>query len=176
MRKDYLDAVTKEVGSAEAQEPHVAEREKLVPANSKVFCSLNSGRLLLLDTGLLEIRFKGFNFKKTAGSTFIPLSEITEVEIMKTSVETLKKLRIKRQRTVVAGSTNTFNHIDAQSSPELIQEFHDALTALMNGGLKASEAAPNPMDKIASLKKLLDSGALTQAEFDSAKAKILESL
>jgi len=37
----------------------------------------------------------------------------------------------------------------------------------------AAAVGPSKYDKVASLKKLLDSGALTQAEFDKEKAKVL---
>jgi hypothetical protein len=42
-----------------------------------------------------------------------------------------------------------------------------------NTGPAAEAVSPSKYDKLASLKKLLDSGALTQAEFDRENAKLL---
>ena len=177
MRKDYLDAVTKDVGPTEAKEPHVAEREKLVPSGSKVLHSLNSGRLLLLDNGLLEIMPKLLNFKKTSGSNFYKFSDLSKVTIQKTSSESLTYLKIEKSRTqVVAGSTPRLDGITVLGDTELVKVFHDALIELMQGGAHTTAAPGSTLDEIVTLKNLLDSGALTQSEFDSAKAKILKSL
>lgn len=177
MRKDYVDAVTKDVGPIEAKEPHIAEREKLVPAGSKVLHSLNSGRLLLLDNGLLEIMPKILNFKKTTGSNFYGFSDLSTVSLQNTSVESLTVIKIEKSRTqVVAGSTPRLDGIRVQGDTELVKAFHDTLLELMQGGSSKTSPPVNALDKIATLKTLLESGALTQSEFDSAKAKILESL
>ena len=44
------------------------------------------------------------------------------------------------------------------------------------GGVQASQAAEDPMEKLSKLKKMLDAGLIEQADFDKKKAEILSAL
>jgi hypothetical protein len=175
MNDGYLEAIIREIGKEKSEERHIGYRGTLVPSGSKVLASLNEGRLLLLDNGLFEIIPKLLNWNETKSSNFIPFREITKTTVVSFTAST-STLKILKQDISLAGATIGTKTIEGVGKNDLVRDFHAKLVKAMNEGLKPAGTTASASEQISSLKELLDSGVLTQAEFDTAKTKLLGSL
>ena len=179
MREDLRDAIERDGSADRVSEAQFKEIEKHVPANSKVLCALGWGMFLLLDTGILVLQTKSLFKGGVKGAELIPFSHIGKVSVNKSGV--IYTLDIHRNRAnagVLAGSSSpitkligamTANHDNAYN-------FQELLLGRMAGSTVTAQSPDNSLEKIGQLKKLLDSGAITQEEFDDKKKKLMDSI
>jgi hypothetical protein len=176
MRKDLRSAFERDGYADRVSEEQFQAIEQYVPANSKVLCAL-MGKFLLLDTGILVLQTK--LFKDVAiGAELVPFSHIGKVSVNKRGlIYFLDIHRNDANAGMVAGASSNTKFIEAVTgSRDNAYNFQELLLDKMAGSPGNAQSPDNSLEKIGQLKQLLDSGAITQDEFDEKKKKLMDSI
>lgn len=97
----------------------------------------------------------------------------TNVKLKRINVNTNKHRGFKKTTFVVGGGNITNYYLDIEGAIAACEVTPCKTTATTEDAAKAPAAAPSPADELAKFKQLLDSGAITQEEYDAQKKKIL---
>jgi hypothetical protein len=153
----------------------------LVPQGSTVHCALSFGSVLLLSDGVLEVKYGGFS-GKVKGSQIVSFRDIRGVRVKKMGNTFEDTYTVTIDRDDPSQSNFGFKNIPfimgTTASQAHAQVFQGRLSQLMNGNSipTSSTATESPLDQLSKLKTLLDAGAISQDEFDSAKAKLMDQI
>jgi hypothetical protein len=178
MREDLRTAVQIDDVLKSVSEEQLEAIAEYVPANSKVLCSLGRGTFLLLDTGILLLEsqlFKG----GIKGAELVPFSHLGKVSVKYWKpIYTLEVHRNRANQGNIAGSGSPFTKLlgGTTVNRDNAYNFQELLLGLMAGTPGAAQSTDNSLEKIGQLKQLLDSGAITQDEFDEKKKKLMDSI
>jgi hypothetical protein len=150
--------------------------ESFIPSDSKVLFLLKPGFFILLDKGVLKMQQKFF--APIRGADFVPFSQIRGVKIEDHGEAGLRvEVRRDEGKAILAGSTISFNDFfGVTRSREEALKFQDLLLGLLENSSNKQQPNDGPLEKIGKLKQLLDSGAITQKEFDDKKKKLMDSI
>ena len=177
MREDFRAALEECIGREQSLSPRFNEFENYIPSDSKVLCALTGGMFLLLDTGVLSLKMKSIWSGGIGGSELVPLAHIKGVSV--SEYAGLFMVEVNRDDTnarVIAGASFKSKLSGSSSTMKHAAKFQQLLLGLLDGSSEPSQSAEGPLDKIAKLKGLLDSGAITQDEFDEKKQKFMDAL
>lgn len=148
-----------------------------MPADSTVLCSLNSGRFLLLNTGLLILEIKSLFKGGIKGAELIPFAHLSKVSVRKQGI--LYMVHVFKHQThsgVVAGSSPATKLEAYTANSDNANKFQELLLGLIAASSGNTSPTEGPMEKIGKLKELLDLGAITPAEFEEKKKKFMDAL
>lgn len=177
MRKDFRTALEENIGKEQSSQPRFLEIENHIPADSKVLCSLTGGMFLLLDNGVLSLKLKSMWSGGIGGSELVPLAHIKGVSVEEVAGTFM--VYVNRDDTnskVLAGSSFKTKLFGSAKDMQHAQKFQKLLLGLLGGSSSKEKSSDDPLEKITKLKKLLDSGAITKAEFDKKKKELLDSV
>ena len=177
MREDFRTALEENIGKEKSSEPRFLEIENHIPADSKVLCSLTGGMLLLLDNGVLNLKLKSMWSGGIGGSEFVPLAHIKGVSVEEVSGTYM--VYVNRDDTnakVLAGASFKNRLFGGARDMGHAHKFQKLLLGLLDGSSSKEKSSEDSLEMIAKLKKLLDSGAITQDEFDEKKKKLMDSI
>jgi hypothetical protein len=184
MREDLRSALEKDnIAADRLSEARFQYIEEYVPANSKILCAVGGGMFLLLNTGILVLATKN-PFKGTVkGAELVPFSHLGKVSVEKRGMGsgTHYEVCIHRNNAnagILAGASSPLTKLVGAStfSRENADNFHKLLLDMMANPGGNSQSPDDSLEKIGQLKKLLDSGAITQDEFDEKKKKLMDSI
>lgn len=151
--------------------------ESYIPADSKVLFILGDGHFMLLDNGVLRLKLTAFGSSPYGGAEFVPFSQIRGVSVRDRNPGYSVDVRIEEGTVVIAGSSfKTSDFWGLTDSKEEALKFQVMLLSLMENSSPNASSSDNPLEKIGQLKELLDSGAITQEEFDEKKKKLMDSI
>jgi TM2 domain-containing membrane protein YozV len=151
--------------------------ESYIPADSKVLFILGDGHFMLLDNGVLRLKLKVFSDSPYGGAEFVPFSQIRGVSVRDRNPGYSVDVRIEEGTVVIAGSSfKTSDFWGLTDSKEEALKFQGMLLSLMENSSPNASSSDNTLEKIGQLKQLLDSGAITQDEFDEKKKKLMDSI
>lgn len=185
MREDFRSALEKDVGAQSLSEggrpgdPTYLEKEPYVPSDAKVLCSLSGGMLLLLDTGILQLEVKGMFMSKGRrfSAELIPFGHLGKVSVKQDgAVYVVEVHKHESHSGVIAGSSAIRKLQGLTLNRDNAFKFQELLLSIIAGPGKNPQSSESSLDKIGQLKHLLDSGAITQAEFDEKKKKLMDSI
>jgi hypothetical protein len=179
MREDLRSAVERDGSSDRVSEEQFQEIEQYVPANSKVLCALGWGMFLLLDTGILILQTKSVFKGGVKGAELVPFSHIGKVSVKKQGlIYTLDIHRNNANAGMLAGASSPMTRLIGAmtGSHDNAYNFQELLLGLMAGSGGNAKTSDDPLEKIVKLKQLLDSGAISQDEFDEKKKKLMDSI
>lgn len=177
MRKDLVDAIMEETRLPEARARKVAEvREALIPADSKVLCSLNFSALLILSNGVLIYTAVSFTRME---AEFIPFKDLHGVAVGQTfgySEHTLT-IELKKKETSSVLKRVKYSRITARHlNLKLVTKAQNIITEGIASSKVSSTPNDGPLEQISKLKSLFDVGAISKKEFEAKKAKLLDSI
>ena len=174
LREDLAIALGREPGGISDKLDEAIE--SYIPADSKVIFLLYPGYFILLDKGVLRLKLKLFG-GPIGGAEFIPIAQIRGVTVKDRNPGFAVEVRRDEGTTVIAGSSFKINDFfGLTDSKEEALKFQELLLGLMGSPSNKQEESDGPLEKIGKLKALLDSGAITQSEFDEAKKKLMDSI
>ena len=183
MREDLRSAVKRDGSSDQVSEEQFQAIEQYVPANSKVLCATNKGMILLLDTGILILQHKSVFKGGVKGAELVPFSHLAKVSVREQGIAFYVDIRKNDANTTGSTFAGYSLHTPYQKLPdaytfsrENAYNFQELLLGLMAGTPSAAQSTDNSLEKIGQLKQLLDSGAITQDEFDEKKKKLMDSI
>jgi hypothetical protein len=184
MREDLRNALERDNISADRlSEARFQEIEEYVPANSKVLCALGSGMFLLLDTGILVLATKSIFKGGVKGAELVPINHLAKVSVKKMGMGSGTHYQVDIHKNaanagMLAGSSSPSAKLIGgfTFSRENADNFQELLLGLMAGSGGNAKPSEDPLEKIVKLKQLLDSGAISQDEFDEKKKKLMDSI
>jgi hypothetical protein len=148
-----------------------------IPADSKLLFLLGEGHFMLLNNGVLRLKLTPFSKSPLGGAEFVPFSQIRGVSVRDRKPGYSVDVRIEEGTIVLAGSSfKTSDFWGLTDSKEEALEFQGMLLSLMENSSPNASSSDNSLEKIGQLKQLLDSGAITQEEFDEKKKKLMDSI
>jgi hypothetical protein len=159
--------------------PGVSEvaEESYIPADSQVLFILGQGYFMLLDNGVLRLKLTPFSSSPYGGAEFVPFSQIRGVTVTDRKPGYSVDVRIEEGTVVIAGSSfKTSDFWGLTDSKEEALKFQGMLLGLLGNSSPNASSSDNSLEKIGQLKQLLDSGAITQDEFDEKKKKLMDSI
>jgi hypothetical protein len=178
MREDLYKALSEDNPDA-ASWPRNSDIEALIPKDSKVLLSLSGGMTLLLDNGVLKMKTKSMWSGAVSGAELVPFAHIKGVSVEDEAFGgfTVEVHRNENSK-VLAGSSfsKDIGIRGLTNNRDHAQKFQSLLLGLMEGPASKQGSSESALDKISKLKELLDSGAITQDEFDDKKKKLMDSI
>lgn len=155
---------------------------EFVPNGAKVFCALNMGQMLLLSNGILVIDTNPMT-RKIKGTQIVAFRDIRGVRVKKAG----RTGGIDFYSVIVDRDDPSASNFGFKSAPFVMgitssQEhalvFQRLLGDMMNGspGEVSSGTTESPLDKLVKLKALLDSGVISQEEFDAKKSSLMDQI
>jgi hypothetical protein len=153
------------------------EMESYIPEDSEVLFLIGGlGQFILLDTGVLRLNLKLFG-GPIGGSEYVPLTQIRGVTVKDRNPGYAVIVRREEGSVVIAGSSfKTSDFFGLTDRKEEALKFQELLLGLLSNSSSNTQSPDNSLEKIGQLKKLLDAGAITQAEFDDKKKKLMDSI
>jgi hypothetical protein len=184
MRQDLRSALEKDnIAADRLSEAKFQNIEEYVPANSKVLCAVGSGWFLLLNTGILVLATKSIFKGGVKGAELVPITHLAKVSVKKVGMGSGTHYQVDVHKNaanagILAGSSSPSTKLIGgfTFSRENADNFQELLLGLMTGSGSKSQSPDNSLEKIGQLKQLLDSGAITQDEFDEKKKKLMDSI
>ena len=177
MREDFYNALLEENIPDLPSRPRNSDIEAFIPRDSKVLLSLSGGMLLLLDNGVLKVKTKSMWSGDVSGAELIPFAHIKGVSVEDEAFGgfTVEVHRNENSK-VLAGSSfsKDIGVRGLTDNRDHAQKFQSLLLGLMEAPASKQVSSESALDKISKLKELMDSGAITQEEFDDKKKKLMD--
>jgi len=179
MREDFYNALLEENIPDLPSRPRNSDIEAFIPRDSKVLLSLSGGMLLLLDNGVLKVKTKSMWSGDVSGAELIPFAHIKGVSVEDEAFGgfTVEIHRNENSKVIAGSSFSKDTGVRGlTASRDHALKFQSLFLGLMEGPTSKQESSESALDRISKLKELLDSGAITQAEFDDKKKQLLDSI